>query len=715
MTAPAKLHPFVGPAAIPADLRAAKRWAPWRAKWNEKKQKYDKIPHRADRPEYGLSTRRPEKWFTFEQALAAYRASNGALAGIGYVMTGGAGLVAADLDHCVENGVPNEWAAEVIAKLDSYTEISPSGTGLRVMLSGDIANDWVNHEVGIEMYGGNEARFLTITGEHLHGSPRTVRAPREGVLAGLERAYAKERRKADVIDLAMPDIDPDKVVDLSDLGLPHQVVDFLYEGLHSGDRSRAVFGAAVALYGAGLGDADVFSVLAQNDHVMEIALDHRRQDSDRALLYIWREQCCKGRARAAELKALDLSAFDDMGLDADRRGAEPGEERPASTPAPSTDPRADEFDDLDSMEADLEALLGAAPAEPSPTSRDLAPVKRHRFQFETVAQFLRRPAPTWIIKGLLPQASLALLFGASGSGKTFFTLDMVASVALGRPWRGLPVAQGGVAYVVAEGAGGFRDRVSAYCRQHDLDEAALPIHILADSPNMMLNPDVKDLGEALRRCGPLSVIVMDTYARVMGGGNENEAQDVNKVVANCALLHKLTGAIVLLVHHTGKDSASGARGSSALRAAADVEVEIVRTKSYRAATVTKMKDGADGGEYRFGLNTIVVGLDEDGEERTSCVVEHLAAPAAADEHADAAKALPPARQRIVDHMNTYLAGEVDRETFIQDLRAVTPVGADGKENPNWKLLITRPLNSLIASGHLVEVSGILSLSKTARN
>jgi hypothetical protein len=191
------------------------------------------------------------------------------------------------------------------------------------------------------------------------------------------------------------------------------VRDFLTEGLHSGDRSRALFSAAVALYGAGLADDEVFSVLANSEHALEIALDHRRQDHDRALLYLWREHCCKGKARAAELAPLSLDDFEV-----------------------------------------LPAEASAAPADHS--------MKGERFRVLHPGEFLQRKRAGWIVKGVLPRAGLALLIGASGSGKTFFALDLVGAMARGIEWRGRKVAKGRVAYICAEGAGGFRNRMEAY-------------------------------------------------------------------------------------------------------------------------------------------------------------------------------------------------------------------------------------------------------------
>jgi hypothetical protein len=647
------IRPFDG-SAIPQALREQRRWAPWRAVWNVKKQKYDKVPHRADRPEYGISSAKPEQWASYEMALAAFRRSPERFAGIGYCMTGQHEFVGVDLDHCVEAGAVAPWAAEVVAQLDSYTEVSPSGTGLRVMVRGEVAADWVNHDVGIEIYGGNEARFLTVTGEHLAGAPLEVRTPREGVLKALETRYAKERRKADVIDLNMPEVLDDVLLpDLDGLGLPHTVRDFLSGGLHSGDRSRALFSAAVALYTAGLADDEVFSVLVNSEHALEIALDHRRQDHDRALLYLWREHCCKGKARAAELAPLSLDDFD------------------ALPPEP--------------------AAAGATPADHS--------MKGERFRVLSPGEFLQRRRAGWIVKGVLPRAGLALLVGASGSGKTFFALDLIGAIARGLEWRGRKVVKGRAVVIAAEGAGGFRNRLEAYTSFHGIDPASLDIGVIPDAPNFLVADDVKAVVAALRTFGKLDVIVVDTYAQVMPGGDENGGVDGGKVVKHCQLLHKLTGALVILVHHVGKDLSKGARGWSGLRAAADVEITVERAQDHRAATVTKQKDGEEGQEFGFRLNTVSIGQDDEGEDITSCVVGHTAALPKAEQKKD-----PKGdNEKVVLKVAQDLAGLVDEEVPVNTLieacvNQMVPPG-DGKRDRRREVVV-RALESLQASNRL---------------
>ena len=608
---------------IPASMLDTPRWAPWRAVWDPKKKKYEKIPHRADRPAAGLSNKSLSGWSAFHVALAAYMQNPDRFAGVGYLMTGPHGVVAVDLDHCRDatTGALAPWAEEVVAKLDSYTEVSPSGTGLRVMVAGEVERDWTNHDVGIEVYGGVDARFVTITGAKLEGAPSTVRVPRAGAMDNLAARYRKVQTAAQVEDLHLPALlGADQLPDIDDLGLPPHAKNFLAAGADPGrDRSQALFATSIALNQAGMARDVVLSILEGNEYAMEVALDHRRQDYDKALRYLWKDHCGAGAARAEGLRQLDLSQFEDMRTEDDLAadyaeliGMPADDQRQPQ--AEKTGTVLDDFEDMDAG--------GPAPAV-AVKSRDLAPVKAPRFTPQRPDVFLRHKPPAWIIKGFLPKAGLAVVYGASGSGKTFFVLDIAGAVARGADWRGVAVAKGRVVYIVAEGANGFRSRLSAYCKANDVDPADLDVLVIPDAPNFLEKLQIKELIEALKTVGPISVIVVDTYARVMAGGNENDAKDTGQAVAHCDLLHRVFGALVVLVHHSGKDSTKGARGSGALRAAADLEIEVGVTSltKYRSATVTKMKDGEEGKEYAFRLAEVVLGQDEDGFPINSCVVE----------------------------------------------------------------------------------------------
>lgn len=642
MTTPAQLPPIlpVIPENIPAALKAERRWAPWAAKWNPKalggKGKYGKIPHRADKPGAGLSNNSTRGWTTFDAAMKAYLAAPDKFAGVGYVLTGaktsgGAAdafepgrFVGIDLDHCRDplTGAIEPWAAEVMAQLNTYTEVSPSGTGLRAVAEYSLAADIINNAEHVEIYGGVKARFVTITGQYIEGAPRDVRAPRAGVVDGLVAKYRKTIQSADVLDLHLPPLlSAMDMPDLAEMELAPHAANFFAEGAPVGttDNSRVLFAVAVELGRSGCTREEIFSLLEANQFALDIALNHREQDYDKALRYLWKHSAGAGEAKAKAIGADLESSFDDLDLDeADTALAAPLaddlEDLLGGVPevAPANEPQgaasADEFDDLG----------------PDPDAQQATPAKPRRFAPQTPEQFMQRPAPKWLIKGVLPQASLAVVYGASGSGKSFFTFDMCAAIVRGLPWRGARVVQGRGVYVVAEGAGGFRNRLEAYCEQHGVAPAELGMGLIANAPNLMDKLQVNELIVDLKAFGEISFIVMDTYARVMVGGNENDAKDVGMVLAQCAKIHRMTGAMVILVHHSGKDDGAGARGSSALRAAADVEIQVKGDSKARGAKVTKQKDGEDGKQYGFRLHTVVLGEDEDGEDITSCVVEHLA-------------------------------------------------------------------------------------------
>jgi hypothetical protein len=660
MTQPKQQTPFKGE-NIPDTLKANARWAPWKQVWNEKRQKFDKIPHQAKAPYYGLSTAKPERWYSYEQALQAFQANPQLFAGVGYVMTGPHGVVGVDLDDCVHDNAIADWALDVIKELASYTELSPSGKGLRILAAGAIANDWTNHDVGIEVYGGNEPRFLTVTGQRLKMSVHDVATPPAAVFNALDAQYAKTKSTATIISLHLPElVDELLLPDLADLGLPYQATDFLADGTHRGDRSRELFATAVSLYAAGLTDDQVLSILVSNPHAFDVAMDHRRYDHDRALMYLWVEHCQKAKGRATS-KAAVLDDFDNI-----------------SATAPAAEPGA-----------------------PSKVAKAL------RFAFSQAADYLNRKPVRWLIKKVLPHGDVGAIFGESGAGKSFFALDLIMAIAAGQQWRGHEVSQGTVAYVCAEGAGGFTTRLRAYAEHHGLDLAAVPLHVLGDAPNFLEKTDIKDLIAAAQALGAVNTIVVDTLAQVTAGGNENSGEDMGRALAHCKALGRATGAMVLLVAHSGKDSARGLRGWSGIKGALDVEILVERSDKYRSTTITKMKDGeGEGEEFAFSLHSVTVGQDEDGDDVTSCVVQHGQSVPRAERKAEPKGAWQQVVMRQAVAL-TDLPGTVTTSQLIDAAVAEMPL-EDGKKDRR-RFLVLRAMEALVASNRLSTTGGAVEV------
>lgn len=148
---------------FPEELRAKKQWVMWK-KEPKGDGKWTKVPYRPDGRH--AATTRPEEWYSFDECVAAAPR----FSGIGFVFS--EGYVGIDLDHCFEpSGLPKPWASEVLATFDTYTERSPSGDGLHLIIASDVALKGRKAD-GIECY--SQGRFFTVTGD-VYGKRDAVR------------------------------------------------------------------------------------------------------------------------------------------------------------------------------------------------------------------------------------------------------------------------------------------------------------------------------------------------------------------------------------------------------------------------------------------------------------------------------------------------------------------------------------------------------------
>jgi hypothetical protein len=113
---------------------------------------------------------------------------------------------------------------------------------------------------------------------------------------------------------------------------------------------------------------------------------------------------------------------------------------------------------------------------------------------------------------------------------------------------------------------------------------------------------------------------VDTLNRAAPTSDENSSKEMGEILEACKRLQALIGGLVVLIHHTGKDTTRGARGHSSFFAALDGAIEVERTATQRSWSVAKAKDGQDGKSVPFNLKLHVLGLDTDGDQITSCPV-----------------------------------------------------------------------------------------------
>ena len=170
--------------AVPQELKARPAWLMWRREEREP-GKPTKVPYTAW--DTAGSSTNPRTWCKFERAVSAYK--RGGFDGIGIALTPASGYVGIDLDHCITaEGVMLPWAQEIIECLNSYTEISPSGQGVRIFCRG-ILPPKDRKKGNVEMYDGG--RWLTITGRHIASTPRTIEERSEQIAAMHEKYLAR--------------------------------------------------------------------------------------------------------------------------------------------------------------------------------------------------------------------------------------------------------------------------------------------------------------------------------------------------------------------------------------------------------------------------------------------------------------------------------------------------------------------------------------------
>lgn len=231
----------------------------------------------------------------------------------------------------------------------------------------------------------------------------------------------------------------------------------------------------------------------------------------------------------------------------------------------------------------------------------------------------------YMIKHVLPAQSLCSIYGPSGSYKSFLAVSWACHIAAGVPWSDRKVAQGAVLYIVGEGGVGVPRRIKAWeiVNKRSADNLFLVNRPVFPVRQQEVNEVLLAARQIESECGyPVRLVVIDTLARCFGGNDENDARDMGAFIEGCDTIKQATGATVLVVHHSGKDEAKGARGSSSFRAALDAEFNVKREGEGKALILscTKMKDAEELERKAYDLCSAELFTDNDGDMVHSLVV-----------------------------------------------------------------------------------------------
>jgi hypothetical protein len=639
MSAVSKITPHVRSLTAPDELKHLPGWLMWRLEEDEH-GKARKIPfytsgeRRAG--QNGSATDRA-KLTTFEAARTA--AARRGFDGVGLALMPEFDVTVLDFDHCVTSGDVDPEVLEMVS--DTYAELSPSGTGVHAVYRGRIANAksaTSRDRWGFETF--SDRGFVTWTGNVLEvcellGTSASIAPINELVVGEVNRRFGHRDQ-------------PRETSSADRLGLSLEQARRAVEQLDPDVDFETWLRVGMALHHElGAQGLDVW------DQWSSRGSKYKGTDN---LLTHWRTF---GRGRHGSTPVTMRSVGKMLGIPLDSGPASP-----------------EEFDAI------------AEESEPGATAEAEGEVKPNRFLVMSADEFTSRPAPSWIVKGVIPRAELVVLFGESGSGKSFIALDIAAAIDRGMEWRGRRVKQGRVIYICAEGAGGFRNRMVAYQQIHGVN---LGIGVIANAPNLLQRDDALDIARAI---GKADVVIIDTFAQTTPGANENAAEDMGKALAHCKGIHRATGALVILVHHAGKDASKGARGWSGLKAAADAELCVERLPQGRVLRTSKMKDGVDDEAWGFDLEAQNIGHDEDGDVITSCVVREIEVPTSG--LGSEAKKMGPKEtivHAIVMEMAEFQNTGIEVEAVIKEAVKRLPAPEDGKRDTR-KQHAKRALESL---------------------
>ena len=255
-------------------------------------------------------------------------------------------------------------------------------------------------------------------------------------------------------------------------------------------------------------------------------------------------------------------------------------------------------------------------SEPTSTERmareptSIEPTSKRTLELIRASDLVDVPVK-WLVEGILPADSFAAIYGKPGSYKSFAALYLSAMVATGGEAFGRATQAGAVVYIAAEGGAGLKRRKDALFKEHGLPVDA-PLFFIKASVNLFSSLDDRDaIVAAIEALGiKPALVVIDTFARVTAGADENQVKDVSQAINVMASLQDQFGATVLIVHHSGKDESRGMRGSTALLGAVDSEISCEKISAEGSQerigrlTVTKQKDGEDNLALAYKMNLV---------------------------------------------------------------------------------------------------------------
>ena len=426
-------------------------------------------------------------------AAARDAAIRGGFDGVGFAHTRDSGIVILDFDNAVTDGVVQPEVTNLV--FGTYAEYSPSGRGVHAVFRADasvLANGKslaTPEQFGVEAF--SSAGFTTFTGwmlDHvdLCGYEDTVAPLPQHVTDFCRHRFGKSGTHLADNDDPFAGLEPQ-------IGLSVEQMQTLLAGLDPDMGRDDWIRVGMALHHECEGEDTGFDLW--NDW-SENGGKYPSEEALRAQWDSFTRRMGPGRRQITMASVLKMAK-------------EAGVPLPRPTLAASAE-------DLKAVAADTaEKIADLPPSEGVCTPEGF----EGRFRVYSAESLAQRDPIGWLIKGVLPDADMGVLFGASGSGKSFAALDMAGSIARGVDWRGRRVRKGRVIVIAAEGGGGYGKRIKAYCQHHNIAMRDLDIGVITAAPNFLEADDISEVVASIVAAGGASLLIVDTFAQVTPGAN----------------------------------------------------------------------------------------------------------------------------------------------------------------------------------------------------
>ncbi len=579
------------------NMRDLRQWLCWRIE--ERDGKPTKVPYDPRTGEKAESTN-PKTWTRYEKAVSVCKKHG--YDGIGFVFTPEDDLCGVDLDKCRDpaTGEIEGWAQEIIEELNSYTEISPSGRGVHILVRGKLPAGR-NRKGRFEAY--DRGRYFTITGEHLSGSPQGIESRQDRLLAVVRRVFGEESANGHTKPLG--------VAEVVDTGLSDSEIIRKALAASNGERFSRLWSGDTSGYGShSEADLALCGMLA-----FWAGGDDARIDALFGQSGLYR-------------KKWDRKDYRDRTITEALSGKTEFYEAPRTVKLADGTER--KIEDLQPEEIG-KLLSGVEPEEVS-----------------------------WLWPSWLALGKLALVDGDPGLGKSAMTLDLAARVSIGETFPdGAGCEPGGVVLLSAED--GLADTIRPRLDAAGADTSK--ILALATVPDenghdrlLSIPEDLALIEKGIRRVGARLVVVDPLMAFLSGDTNSHRDQDVRRALAPLAGLAERTGAAVLVIRHLNKAAANNPlyRGGGSIGIIGAARMAFVvgkdpRDENRRVLASTKNNLAMPAASLMFGLEEAESGsvrVNWLGQSEVSA--KDLLATPQDQEHADA-------RSEAVEFLNEVLA------------------------------------------------------------